>query len=123
VKAGRIGTREHCAFSLLLDATPFTVVPFPAHSQINFAKMRKGKALDVGLNARSRKLEGDRRSGLNTFRQASPPELYKRSNQYLLGIEYAKVAESTGRRWNPVEDGGSGGTLHVTSISFYVISP
>jgi hypothetical protein len=41
----------------------------------------------------------------------------------LLGIEYAKVAESTGRMWNPVEDGGSGGTLHVTSISFYVISP
>jgi hypothetical protein len=41
----------------------------------------------------------------------------------LLGIEYAKVAESTGRRWNPVEDGGSGVTLHVTSISFYVISP
>jgi hypothetical protein len=43
--------------------------------------------------------------------------------EVVLGIEYAKVAESTGRRWNPVEDGGSGGTLHVTSISFYVISP
>jgi hypothetical protein len=26
-----------------LDATPFTVVPFSAHSHVNFAKMRKGK--------------------------------------------------------------------------------
>jgi hypothetical protein len=45
----------------------------------------------------------------------------------VLGIEYAKVAESTGRIWNPVEESGRRwkrwNSLHTTSISFYVTSP
>jgi hypothetical protein len=45
----------------------------------------------------------------------------------LLGIEYVKVAESTGRMWNPVEESGRRwkrwNSLHTTSISFYVTSP
>jgi hypothetical protein len=45
----------------------------------------------------------------------------------LLGIEYAKVAESTGRIWNPMEESGRRwkrwNSLHTTSISFYVTSP
>jgi hypothetical protein len=45
----------------------------------------------------------------------------------LLEIEYAKVAESTGRIWNPVEESGRRwkrwNSLYTTSISFYVTSP
>jgi hypothetical protein len=46
---------------------------------------------------------------------------------HVLGIEYAKVAESTGRIWNLVEESGRRwkrwNSLHTTSISFYVTSP